>query len=69
MISLRARPSYSERDAARELGIGVEQFRTLVRRHILRADETADDIACAYYEASDLLILRMLSAAAADGAN
>ncbi len=69
MISLRARPSYSERDAARELGIDVEQFRTLVRKHILRAGENPDDIAGAYFEASDLLILRMLSAAAAGEAN
>ncbi len=59
-ITKAPKPHYSEDEAALELGITVEQLRTLVREHIL-GREGGLDLAPAVYQASDLVILRFLA--------
>lgn len=55
-----AKVEYSEQEAATTLGIGVEELRSLVRRHIVKADETAV-IDIPSYQASDLVMLRIFA--------
>ena len=52
---------YSEVEAARELGVTVEQLRTLIRSHIAQSDEDLNHIGIATFHASDLLILKILA--------
>ena len=49
---------YSEQEAAKMLGVPLEDFRTLVRTHIAHGDDVP---AQATYQASDLLVLRLLA--------
>jgi hypothetical protein len=64
---------YSEGEAARELGVTVDQLRSLIRSHIAQSDEDLNHIAVASFHPSDLLVLKILagqkgSAASADSA-
>ena len=52
---------YSEVEAARELGVTVEQLRTLIRSHIAQTDEDLNHIAVASFHPSDLLVLKLLA--------
>ncbi|HLJ13226.1 MAG TPA: hypothetical protein VKV15_01930 [Bryobacteraceae bacterium] len=52
---------YSEKEAAEELGISVEQLRTLIRSHIVETEEDLSKVAVASFHPSDLLLLRILS--------
>jgi hypothetical protein len=52
---------YSEVEAARELGVTVEQLRTLIRSHIAQSDEDLNHIAVASFHPSDLLVLKILA--------
>jgi len=52
---------YSEAEAARELGVTVEQLRTLIRSHIAQTDEDLTHIAVASFHPSDLLVLKILA--------
>jgi hypothetical protein len=52
---------YSEVEAARELGVTVDQLRTLIRSHIAQTDEDLNHIAVASFHPSDLLVLRILA--------
>jgi hypothetical protein len=57
------RPSkgyYSESEAARVLGLNVEDFRRLVRRHILETDDELGNLPMTSYQPSDLLLLHHL---------
>jgi hypothetical protein len=56
-----AKTHYSEAEAADALGVSIEQFRTLVRSHIAQGDEDMHTISSATFQASDLLVLRLLS--------
>ncbi len=53
---------YSEHEAALELGVSVEQLRTLIRSHIAESDEDLNHIAVASFHPSDLLVLKLLAA-------
>jgi len=63
---------YTEVEAAQELGVTVEQLRTLIRSHIAQSEEDLNHLSVASFHASDLLVLKILagqtglSAAAAD---
>jgi hypothetical protein len=64
---------YSEVEAAQELGVTVDQLRTLIRSHIAQTDEDLNHIAVASFHPSDLLVLKILAgknglATAADSA-
>ena len=64
MISLATRLSksqYSEREAADELGVSVEQLRLLIRSHIVDTDEDLNNVPVASFHPSDLLLLKILS--------
>jgi hypothetical protein len=52
---------YSELEAAQELGVTVEQLRTLIRSHIARSEEDLNHIAVASFHPSDLLVLKILA--------
>lgn len=56
-----AKTQYSEHEAAQELGVSVEQLRTLIRSHIVESDEDLNNLAVASFHASDLLVLKMLA--------
>ena len=56
-----SKTQYSEQEAARELGITVEELRTLVRSHIAESDEDLKNMSVASFHPSDLLVLRLLS--------
>ena len=61
-MATRAPKSYfSEIEAARFLGVSVEDFRILVRRHITDREEELSNVSVTTYHASDLLILRLLA--------
>jgi hypothetical protein len=52
---------YSEHEAADELGVSVEQLRTMIRSHIVETDEDLNNVSVASFQPSDLLILKILS--------
>jgi hypothetical protein len=52
---------YSESEAAEELGVSVEQLRTMIRSHVIDRDEDLSNVAATTFQASDILILRMLA--------
>jgi hypothetical protein len=57
------RPSkgyYSEAEAAKFLGLNLEDFRRLVRSHILDTDDELANLPMTSYQPSDLLLLRHL---------
>lgn len=64
MLSLASRLSksqYSEREAAEELGVSVDQLRSLIRSHIVETDEDLNNVSIASFHPSDLLVLKLLS--------
>ncbi|MFN7924943.1 MAG: hypothetical protein U0Q16_32900 [Bryobacteraceae bacterium] len=65
MAKTASKSFFSEAEAARELGITIDEFRTLVKRHIGTADEDVKNMGVTAYHASNLLALRMLMAAGA----
>lgn len=56
-----SKSQYSELEAAQELGVSVEQLRTLIRSHIAQSDEDLNHVASASFHPSDLLVLKILS--------
>ncbi|MBM3810633.1 MAG: hypothetical protein FJW20_03245 [Acidimicrobiia bacterium] len=52
---------FSETEAARSLGITVDEFRVLVKSHIVDRDEDMTNVPVTTYHASDLLVLRLLT--------
>src|SRR5713226_2334949 len=52
---------YSEHEAAVELGVSVDQLRTLIRSHIVETDEDLNNVAIASFHPSDLLVLKLLN--------
>jgi hypothetical protein len=57
----RTKSQYSELEAAQELGVSVEQLRTLIRSHIAQSDEDLNHVSTASFHPSDLLVLKILS--------
>ena len=55
------RPHYSETEAARELGVTVEEFRKLIRTHIANKDDELRHSRKAMFQPADLLLLRLLT--------
>ncbi len=61
MLATRASKSYySESEAAEALGVSIDQFRSLVRTHIVHAEEEQHMIPSTTFQPSDLVILRLL---------
>jgi hypothetical protein len=51
---------YSEMEVAATIGVSVDQLRSLVRSYIVQAEEDVDKIPKAWYQPSDVVLLRML---------
>jgi hypothetical protein len=63
MLAIKpTKPQYSENEAAAELGLSVEQLRTLIRSHIVETDEDLNNVPMASFQPSDLLVLKLLAA-------
>lgn len=52
---------YSETEAAEELGVSVETLRTMIRSHVVDRDEDLTNVPQTSFQASDLVILRLLA--------
>jgi hypothetical protein len=52
---------YSEAEVAEQLGITVEDLRTLIRRHIVIEETEATNVPMTTFQPSDLLVLRLLA--------
>ena len=62
IVSTRpAKSQYTEVEAAEELGISVEQLRTMIRSHVIERDEDLTNVPVTTFQPSDLLILRLLA--------
>ena len=61
LLSKSPKVQYTETEAAALLGIGLEELRDLVRRHIIKEDSEASNLAYATFQASDLLVLKILA--------
>jgi hypothetical protein len=59
--SKTGKSQYSESEAAEELGVSVEQLRTMIRSHVVDRDEDLNNVAVTTFQPSDLLILRLLT--------
>jgi hypothetical protein len=53
---------YSEAEAARELGVSVEQLRSLIRSHVAESDEDINNVPATSFHPSDLLLLKLFLA-------
>jgi hypothetical protein len=63
MVTKISKPFYSEYEAAVELGVSIEQLRSMVKNHIVKDDDMPEG-GIATFHASDLLLLKLLSRAA-----
>ena len=61
LASKPAKTHYNEQEAARELGISIEQLRRLIRSHIVDSEEDLNNVSIASFHPSDLLVLKILS--------
>lgn len=60
-LTRSAKSQYTETEAAEELGISVEQLRTMIRSHVVDRDEDLTNVPQTTFQASDLVILRLLA--------
>ena len=56
---------YSESEAARSMGISIDELRTLIRRHIVDSEEDMSNCPKATFYPADLVVLKLLSSKAA----
>jgi hypothetical protein len=63
MVAIKppTKTQYSEHEAAEELGVSVDQLRTLIRSHIVETDEDLNNVSVASFHPSDLLVLKLLN--------
>lgn len=64
LASRTTKAHYTEREAAEELGVSVEQLRSLIRSHIVDNDEDLNNVPVASFQPSDLLLLKLLTGSA-----
>ncbi len=60
-LTRSGKSQYSETEAAEELGVSVAQLRTMIRSHVVERDEDLTNVPETTFQASDLVILRMLA--------
>ena len=60
-LSKTGKSHYSESEAAEELGISIEQLRTMIRSHVIDRDEDLTNVPSTTFQPSDLLVLRLLA--------
>jgi hypothetical protein len=61
LVSRLSKGQYSEKEAAEELGVSVDEFRSLIRSHIVETDEELNNVPVASFQPSDLLVLKFLT--------
>lgn len=61
LVSKPAKAQYSEVEAAEELGVTVDQLRSMIRTHIVEREEDLSNVSIASFQPSDLLLLRFLT--------
>jgi hypothetical protein len=61
MVLKEPKLSYSELEVAAELGISVQELRTLISSHIVKNDAELSSIPVETFRSSDLLLLRILA--------
>jgi hypothetical protein len=64
-LTRTGKSQYSETEAAEELGISVDQLRTMIRSHVVDHEEDLNNVAATAFQPSDLLVLRLLAGSAA----
>jgi hypothetical protein len=67
-LTRNVKSQYTEIEAAEELGISVGQLRTMIRSHVVDRDEDLTNVPQTTFQASDLVILRLLSKMQANNA-
>jgi hypothetical protein len=60
-LNRTGKSQYSETEAAEELGISVDQLRTMIRSHVVDREEDLNNVSATSFQPSDLLVLRLLS--------
>ena len=60
-VTRLAKSQYSEVEAAEELGVSIDQLRSLIRSHVVERDEDLNNVPVTTFQPSDLLILRLLA--------
>lgn len=61
MPPTRTKSQYTETEAAEELGISTAQLRGMIRSHVVERDEDLTNVPVHTFQASDLVILRLLT--------
>ena len=60
-LTRAGKSQYSEMEAAEELGISIDQLRTMIRSHVIDRDEDLSNVPATTFQPSDLLVLRLLA--------
>lgn len=60
-LNRTGKSQYSETEAAEELGVSVNELRTMIRSHVVERDEDLTNVPATTFQPSDLLILRLLA--------
>jgi len=60
-LTRTGKSQYSETEAAEELGVSIEQLRSMIRNHVIDRDEDLSNVPVTTFQPSDLLILRLLT--------
>jgi len=60
-----AKTQYTEQEVAEELGVSLDELRSLIRSHIVETDEDLNNVPVASFHPSDLLVLKLLLSAKA----
>lgn len=60
-LTRSGKSQYSETEAAEELGVSIDQLRTMIRSHVVDRDEDLTNVPVTTFQPSDLLILRLLA--------
>jgi hypothetical protein len=61
IITRSSKSFFSESEAAQALEISIDRFRDLVRTHIAQSEDEINNIGTTTYQASDLLVLKLLA--------
>jgi hypothetical protein len=61
MVSRNGKSQFTEAEAAEELGVSVAQLRAMIRNHVVDRDEDLSNVPLTTFQASDLVVLRLLA--------
>ncbi len=61
MLGRTGKLYFNENEAARILGISVDNFRTMLKQHILDREEDATNASQTTFHAADILLLKMFA--------